>query len=133
MLAGLDAAITLLNRAGIGPLRADLSPVELRRAGLIAFGAVLEALSVQSPFAIFGHTHRAGPLDGDDPQEWVAPTGTRLFNSGCWVHEPSFLGPRPARSPYRAGFAVRLDDAGPPLLVNLLDPVTTDGYGAIDR
>ena len=133
MLAGLSAAIALMNWAGIGPLRADLSPVQLRRAGLIAFGAVLEALSVRAEFAIFGHTHRAGPLDGDDLHEWAAPTGTRLINSGCWVHEPSFLGSRPDSSPYRAGFAVRLDAAGPPELVNLLDPVTVGGHGAIDR
>jgi hypothetical protein len=133
MLVGLDAAIALMNRAGIGPLAPDLSPVELRRAGLIAFGAVLEVLSVRSAFAIFGHTHRAGPLDGDDLSEWVAPTGTRLLNSGCWVHEPSFLGSRPATSPYRAGFAVALGDEGPPQLLNLLDPVTGDGHRAIER
>jgi hypothetical protein len=37
------------------------------------------------------------------------------------VREPSFLGRDPSSSPYRAGFAVRLGDTGPPELVNLLD------------
>jgi hypothetical protein len=70
---------------------------------------------------IFGHTHRAGPLASDEQAEWRAPGGAALLNTGCWVHEPSFLGPRPAESPYRAGFAARLGDEGPAELVNLLD------------
>jgi hypothetical protein len=121
LFAGLRGAIALMNRAGIGPVRADLSVAELRRAGLAGLGAALQALSVRSSYAVFGHTHRAGPLPGDDPSEWVAPTGARLLNSGCWVHEASFLGPNPGTSPYRSGFAVRLDDDEPPELVNLLD------------
>jgi hypothetical protein len=131
--AGAAAAIALMNRAGIGPLRADLSARELRRAGLIAFGAVLTVLSVPARYVIFGHTHRAGPIPGDEAEEWSAPTGTRLLNTGCWVHEASFLGPRPSASPYRAGFGARVDDDGPPELVNLLDAVTDLDSGAIQR
>ncbi len=72
---------------------------------------------------IFGHTHRAGPLPGDDAQRVGAPARARgLLNTGSWVYEPGFLGDDPARSPYRPGFAVVLDDEGPPALVNLLDP-----------
>ena len=82
---------------------------------------MLAALSVDSGYAIFGHSHRAGPVPDDDPGEWIAPTGARIFNTGCWVYEPAFLGRHPLRSPYRAGFAIRLDDDGPPELVNLLD------------
>jgi hypothetical protein len=100
----------------------DLSVGELRRAGLVAFGQVLSALSVDASYVIFGHTHRAGPLPRDNAAEWQAPTNAQLFNTGCWVHEPAFLGSRPAESPYRAGFAVRLDGGEPPELVNLLDP-----------
>jgi hypothetical protein len=119
---GAAGAVAALNRAGIGPVRTDLSGQELRRAGLKAFAAVLDALSVQSRYAIFGHTHRAGPLPDDDPGEWTGPGGARLINSGCWVHEPIFLGPRPELSPYRAGFGVWLEDDGqPPQVVNLLE------------
>jgi len=122
LIAGAGGGIALLNRAGIGPVRADLSASELRRSGLRAIAEVLERLSVSARYAIFGHTHRAGPLERDSAAEWLAPGGTQLVNSGCWVHEPVLLGPRPAESPYRAGFAVRLDDDGtPPRLVNLLD------------
>ncbi len=119
--AGVRAVVIALNRFGIGPVRADLSPAALRRSSLVAFGAVLSSLSVRSNYAIFGHSHRAGPLPGDDRGEWAAPTGARILNSGCWVHEPDFLGPSPATSPYRAGFAVIVDGAEPPRLVNLLD------------
>jgi hypothetical protein len=72
---------------------------------------------------VFGHTHRAGPLPGDDREEWRVPAGARLINTGCWVHEPSFLGRRPQESPYRAGFCVTIDDDGEPRLANLLDGI----------
>lgn len=122
LVVGATGAVALVNRAGIGPVRTDLSSPELRRAGLRAFTEVLRTLEIDCRYAIFGHTHRAGPLPGDEVSEWSVPGGARLLNSGSWVHEPIFLGPRPDQSPYRAGFAVRLDDDGqPPQVVNLLE------------
>jgi hypothetical protein len=118
-VAGTVAA---LNRAGIGPLKADFGGPELRRASLLALGDVVEQLSVGASYVVFGHSHRAGPLPGDDRREWVASGGARIINTGCWVQESAaFLGEHPERSPYRAGFAVRVGDEGPPELVNLLD------------
>ena len=111
-----------LNRVGIGPLHPDVSGPELRRAGLRAFGRVLERLAVPAGYVIFGHTHRAGPLPGDDRSEWLAGTGGQMLNTGSWVYERGFLGDDPARSPYRPGFAAVLDDEGPPELINLLGP-----------
>jgi len=110
-----------LNRAGLGPLRPELTGEALRRAGLRAMGEVCARTGVTADWVIFGHTHRAGPLPGDDAAEWRTPHGGRLLNSGCWVNEPAFLGSDPARSPYRPGFAVVVQDDGPPRLVNLLD------------
>ena len=78
-------------------------------------------LGVSAGCVLFGHTHRAGPLPADDPREWRTASGTRLINAGSWVHEPAFIGSDPARSPYRGGFAVVVDDDGPPELRNLLD------------
>jgi hypothetical protein len=137
-------AVAALDRAGLGPLDADLSSAALRRAGLAGVGEVLLRLGVSAPHVIFGHTHRAGPLPGDDPAEWRTITGTRLTNCGSWLHEPGFLGAEPRRSPYRAGFAVALEDTGVPgapgapgapgqpgptgpVLVNLLDHVASPG------
>jgi hypothetical protein len=121
LVAGFPVAVALLNRAGLGPLNADLSTRQLRRAGLRAFAEVLDRLDVSAPYAMFGHTHRAGPLPGDDPGEWVARGGTEILNTGCWLHEPRFMGADPGRSPYRPGFAAVVEDSGPPRLINLLD------------
>ncbi len=129
LVAAFPAAVAALNLARLGPLRADISGAELRRAGLRAFGEVLSRLAVDAPHIVFGHTHRAGPLPGDELGEWRAPTGARLLNTGCWVHEPGFLGTRPDESPYRAGFAAVIDDDGPPRLINLLDGVTPPSRG----
>jgi hypothetical protein len=114
--ATFPALVAGLNLAGLGPLRADISAVELRRAALRAFGEVLARLEVPAAHVIFGHTHRAGPLPGDDRAEWG-----RLLNTGSWVYEPGYLGDNPRDSPYRPGFAAALEEDGPPKLVNLLD------------
>lgn len=121
LIAAIPAVIAGLNRAQLGPLRPNLSGTELRRAALRACGEVLARLGVEAPDVIFGHTHRAGPLEGDERSEWRAPGGSRLLNTGCWVHEPGFIGERPRQSPYRAGFAALLGAEGQPELVNLLD------------
>ncbi len=109
-----------LRRAGLGPLSADVSIERLRDSSLRAFAEVLLRMRVQAPFVVFGHTHRAGPLPGDDPRPWQTATGIRLINCGCWVGERALSGSRPD-SPYRPGFCVRLDDDAAPALVNLLD------------
>ena len=70
-LAGaFPLAVAALNRAGLGPLRADISADELRRAGLRAMGEVADRLGLGDAYVIFGHTHRAGPLPGDSESEW---------------------------------------------------------------
>jgi hypothetical protein len=119
--AAFPVVIAGLDHAGLGPLRSDISGPALRRSALLAVGEVLAGLEIDADHVIFGHTHRAGPLPGDDRAEWTAPSGARLLNTGCWIDEPAFLGPRPHESPYRAGFAAALGESGPPELVNLLD------------
>ena len=120
--AGLRSLLGALNRAGVGPLHPDLSPPMLRRSSLVGYARVLETLRLRPHYALFGHSHRAGPLPGDDRGEWTVNGGVELFNTGCWVHESAgFMSAEPLDNPYRPGFAVELDDAGPPRLVNLLD------------
>jgi hypothetical protein len=121
LTASFPAIVTLLNILRLGPLRADISGPELRRAALRAFGEVLARLDVTAPHVLFGHTHRAGPLPDDDMAEWTAACGASLTNTGSWVHEPAFLGELPGKSPYRAGFCALLEDSGRPRLLNLLD------------
>jgi hypothetical protein len=114
---GLAAAVAGLNRAGMGPLRPDVSGVALRRGALAGFAEVIARLGVPADHVIFGHTHRAGPLPADDRSEWG-----RLLNTGSWVHEARFIGDDPLGSPYRPGFAAIVGDEGAPALVNVLDP-----------
>jgi hypothetical protein len=123
LAAAFPALVAALNRAGLGPLRTDLSSAGLRRARLAAVGEVLLRLKVQAPHVVFGHTHRAGPLPADDPAQWRTVTGSMLTNVGSWVHEAAFVGDDASASPYRPGFAaiVESDPAHPPALTNLLD------------
>ncbi len=120
--AGLRSLLGVAELARLGPFSPDLSPVMLRRSSLIAYAEVLATLGLRPTYALFGHTHRAGPLPADDHSEWTTPSGVKLFNTGCWVNESAaFMSEEPADNPYRRGFAVELDEDGPPRLVNLLD------------
>jgi len=110
----LGAAIGALNRAGLGPLKADLSAVELREAGLRGMNMVIERLGIDAPHVIFGHTHRSGPHERD------AGWGP-LMNTGSWIFEPAFLGREPKDSPYWPGHVAFVPDAGPPELVTVVD------------
>ncbi len=124
-LAGaFPLGVAALNRAGLGYFKADLSSGELRRAGLRAMGEVAERLDLSPParpaWVVFGHTHRAGPLPGDDAAEWRAPGGARLMNTGCWTYDSHFLTSTPGESPYWPGCCVLVEDGGPPVLRRLL-------------
>jgi hypothetical protein len=113
--------VAALNRAGLGPLRADISRAELRRAGLRAMGDVAERLDLGAGHLIFGHTHRAGPLPGDWGGEWTAPSGARLVNAGCWSYDGWFLRDTPQESPHWPGVCIVVEEEGPPVMRRLLD------------
>ena len=91
--------------------------------GLRAMRDVVAPLRIAARHVIFGHTHRAGPLRGDDPAEWALPGGGSLINSGSWVFEDHYLG-RGWGGPYWPGGAVELDGDGAPRPVRLLDDVS---------
>jgi predicted phosphodiesterase len=110
----LPAFVAGVNRAGLGPLKPDLSAVELRRAALHGMLSVLERLGIDAAHVIFGHTHRSGPHPGDSG--WGP-----LMNTGSWIHEPAFLGDSPKDSPYWPGHMALVRDEGPPELLTLLD------------
>jgi calcineurin-like phosphoesterase family protein len=111
-----------INRAGIGPVKADLSGPELRRAALRAMREVVARLGIDARHVVFGHTHRAGPLPGDDPDEWTLPGGGALMNAGSWVYEHMYVG-RSWGDPYWPGAAVALEDGDGPRLLRLLQRV----------
>jgi hypothetical protein len=124
IVAGFPLAVAALNRAGIGPLRANVSMDELRRAGLRAMGEVAARLDLGEAYVVFGHTHRAGPLPGDDQREWRGRGGARLVNTGSWTYSRVFLAGQAGESPYWPGTCVLVGDDGPPTVRRLLQDRT---------
>jgi UDP-2,3-diacylglucosamine pyrophosphatase LpxH len=120
LAAGFPLAVAALNRAGIGPLRADVSMHRLRQAGLEAMGEVAARLELADAHVVFGHTHRAGPLPGDEPREWRGRAGARLINAGSWTYTSVFLRNTGAENPYWPGACVLVEDDRPPQLLHLL-------------
>lgn len=118
--AALGLAFLMTRRqARVGSLKPDLSPAELGRAGVRAMGEVVARLGVDAEHVLFGHIHRAGPLDGEDA--WMLPGGARLLNTGSWVYSPTLLDNATERSPYWPGTCALVTDSGPPQLRHLLD------------
>ena len=117
---GFPLAVGALNRAGIGSFDADITPPGLRRAGLRAMGQVASRLGLGQAHVIFGHTHRAGPLPGDELGEWLTPGGARLMNAGCWTYDSYFLTQATSENPYWPGGCVLVEDSGPPVLIRML-------------
>lgn len=107
---GFPLAVGAVNRAGLGPVRADLSGPALRRASLDAMRAVVRHLDVRAEYVLFGHSHRTGPLPRDDRSEWGS-----LLNVGSWVTGAPTR-EADADSPYRAGGAARIGRSGAPVL-----------------
>jgi predicted phosphodiesterase len=114
----VPGGVAALNLLGFGPFDSEISGPALRQAGLRAMSEVVERLGIEADHVIFGHTHRMGPLDGDEG--WVTPSGVRLYNSGNWVYEPVFLDRSPARSPYWPGGLIVVEDEGPPRIERAL-------------
>ena len=109
----VPAVVGLLNRAGLGPLKPDVSGPALRESALTGMRTVIDRLGIDAAHVVFGHTHRSGPHPGD--AGWDG-----LVNSGSWIHEPYLLGDDPRSSPYHAGHVVLVDDTGPPRLQRVL-------------
>jgi hypothetical protein len=124
LAALFPVAVRAVNRAGLGPVHADVSAAGMRRGALHGIGEALRRLRVGAPHAIFGHSHRTGMLPGDDPAEWRTAAGTRLHNTGSWVFERHFMGAAPpGESPYWPGGAIAVGEDGPPRLERLLSAV----------
>ena len=115
----LPGAVGVANRLGLGPVKSDLSPGAITRAGLVAIGEVVHRLGIDADRVIFGHTHRRGPMRSE--VGWRLEDGTRLQNTGSWIHTPWLLGRTAADSPYWPGTIIVLEDGRDPRAVNLLE------------
>jgi hypothetical protein len=122
----IPGGVAALNRLGVGPFKPILTGEELRRSGLLSMSRVAETLAPGAEHVLFAHTHRPGPLPGDEVAEWTTLSGTRLWNSGCWMLEGAFIRDSGERSPYWPGTVLLLDDEGPPRLENALRDVALE-------
>ena len=118
----LPGAVGAANRLGLGPVRADLSPNAITRAGVDAMSEVVERLKIDAKWVIFGHTHRRGPLEAEN--DWETDNGATLLNTGSWVHSPSLLRSSSKGSAYWPGTVCLMEGDGPPRLHHLLDDWT---------
>jgi hypothetical protein len=131
LAAGFRLAVLAANRAGIGPVQAQVGLHDLRIAGLTAIGETARRLRIAPAHLIFGHTHRTGRLGSDSIGEWRTPGGTQLHNAGSWLFETAFMRRGPAgSSPYWPGGAIALDADGPPRLERLLGAVPASALRA---
>jgi hypothetical protein len=81
---------------------------------------------------ITGHTHRAGPEEGD--AQWPLADGGTLHNTGSWVYADVFHHPGRPPGPYWPGTVTWLEDEGPPQRERLLIERPRDELrGAVQR
>ena len=125
----VPGAVGAANRLGLGPVRSDLTPGAVTDAGLDAMREVVERMRIGAEHVIFGHTHRRGPLPAEGG--WRTTAGTRLWNTGSWVHVPTVLGFEASRSVYWPGTIAIVGDYGPPQLEHLLEDLDRDGLAAL--
>jgi hypothetical protein len=115
--AGIPTGVWLLNRLLRTEFDPDLSLASITRDGIEAAGEVARRLRVEAAHTITGHTHRAGPWEGE---EWPLPGGGRLHNTGSWVYADAFHHPGAPPGPYWPGTVTWVEDEGAPRRVRLL-------------
>jgi predicted phosphodiesterase len=113
------AAVRGLSRLLRREFVTDISTEGISRAGLAAMRESVRRLQIDCEHLVFGHTHRPGPLEGDEPGDWVQG-GARLHATGSWVYSPGLCGPNAAQSLFWPGTVTWVDDDGPPQRRELL-------------
>jgi predicted phosphodiesterase len=122
----IPSAVWALKRAGIGRFDPEVSGRALRQSGLDGMRDLIAALELDAREVVYGHTHRPGPLPGD--QGW----DKRLYNTGSWLYEPNLLDTTPGASPYWPGCVLFVEDDKPPRLERLLLGASDEEIGARD-
>jgi hypothetical protein len=117
---------TLLNRR-MAPLTATLLGAQMQRASIPALTRVVKRLGIDADFVVFGHVHRLGPVDGDDPAQWRGAGGRpRIACTGSWQYEPLLVHRARPPHPYWPGGAVLVAPGADPRAVGLLDDLAED-------
>jgi len=116
--AGVPSSVWLLNRALRANFEPTFSAAAITRSGIAAATELGKRLRVEAAHTITGHTHRAGPHDGETG--WSLPGGGQLHNTGSWVYADAFHHPGTPPGPYWPGTVTWVEDDGPPRRVRLL-------------
>jgi UDP-2,3-diacylglucosamine pyrophosphatase LpxH len=116
--AGVPAGVWLLNRLVRGEFEADLSAGAITRSGIAAAAETARRLRIEAAHVITGHTHRAGPNQGEP--RWPLAGGGELHNTGSWVYADALHHPGSPPGPYWPGTITWVEDEGPPHRTALL-------------
>jgi hypothetical protein len=130
--AGIPAGIWALNHMLRADFAPDVSAAAITRDGIAAATELMRRLRIDAAHVITGHTHRAGPEEGD--AEWPLADGGKLHNTGSWVYADVFHHPGAPPGPYWPGTVTWLEDDGPPQRKRLLiDRPRDELRGAVQR
>jgi UDP-2,3-diacylglucosamine pyrophosphatase LpxH len=111
----------------LAPVTSRILGNQMQRHALPALALATQALGVEADWVIFGHVHRRGPREGDDPQRWSVSGGSpRIVNTGSWRYEPVVVHGAGPDGGYWPGGAVVIDEKGVPQSVGLLDGLTEE-------
>jgi len=116
--AAIPATVWTVNRLLRAEFDADLSPGAITRSGVNAATEMVARLRLEAAHTITGHTHRAGPDEGE--ASWEPPNGGQLHNTGSWVFATAFHHPGTPPGPYWPGTVTWLEESGPPRRERLL-------------
>jgi hypothetical protein len=129
--AGFPAGIWALNRLLRSDFEADVSGQAIFRGGVVAATETARRLGLEGVHVINGHSHRAGPLEGE--AEWPLRGGGRLHNTGSWVFASAFHLPGDPPNAYWPGTLTWVEDSGPPTRRQLLLDRSHDEMSEIVR
>jgi hypothetical protein len=94
---GFPVAIRALNRLLRADFGADVTTEAIFRGGVEAAVETARRLRLEGVHVLTGHTHRAGPIEGEP--EWPLPGGGWLHNTGSWCFATAFHHPGRPPSP----------------------------------
>ncbi|HEU4598655.1 MAG TPA: metallophosphoesterase, partial [Solirubrobacterales bacterium] len=80
--ASFPVGVAGLNRLLHAEFEPDVSVAAISRSGVAAGVELATRLGLGAVSVITGHTHRAGPLEGEG--DWTLPGGGHLYNTGSW-------------------------------------------------
>jgi Calcineurin-like phosphoesterase len=129
--AALPAGIWTINRLLGANFDSRLSPRTISRSGVAAAREMVRRLEIGAAHVITGHTHRAGPREGE--RGWALPGGGSLHNTGNWIFSAALHPPDARPGPYWPGTVTWVEADAPPRRVALLHDWGVERLGAVAR